>query len=599
MQPIIDVNPNDLSCIYSTLIHIIKQAEQLNIDTTSVTLDQALWLKAVNIINYMKLNIVCRLGAFHLQMSFLGSLGVLMAGSGLAEVMQCCYAPNSVKHILSGKAYSRAVRAHFLVESAATIILMESLMSCGKFKEETGEINTFYNRIVSSGYNSEVDKFPDSFYVFERALVEWKTELAAKSRTAKLWINYLHYVSLLKQLIRAERTADWELHLSSISQMVNLFAATGHNNYAKCARLYVEMMRELPTKHPSVYAQLSSGRHVAHRSKRTWSGLSTDLTIEQAMMRALKGRGGITHGRGATDSVRTTWVSTVHKTAAIKTALAQFTDLEYQHDAVQHPELGKSRTARDNSDLAKVTDFLRLHNPFDVTDNRLRSVTSGIVAAESDNVTCDSSEEVGAKILKKMDGLKYKEVVLKRSEQIRTLADVTNAGTKGMKTLNIDPTLLFSRLVVIMQRSSDIKSYFEFELSALPTALFKDSYMRKPDKSQLGKEMIAGIASTSLPQSAVHVVDGGYLLHVVTWTDPSAKNVGTYGDVIQRYIAYVDNHYGPNTVIVFDGYCTGANIKDHEHQRRAKKRAPDIAMESTKRRIGNKIHSLQMKTIRQ
>jgi hypothetical protein len=65
MQPIIDLNPNDLSCIYSTLMFIAKDAEKLHIKTPAVTFDQPLWLKAVNIVNCHKLNIVCRLGAFH------------------------------------------------------------------------------------------------------------------------------------------------------------------------------------------------------------------------------------------------------------------------------------------------------------------------------------------------------------------------------------------------------------------------------------------------------------------------------------------------------------------------------------------------------
>jgi hypothetical protein len=52
---------------------------------------------------------------------------------------------------------------------------------------------------------------------------------------AKLWLNYVRHVSLLKLFIRAERTGDWNLHLSSQWGMIPLFAATGHNNYAKSA----------------------------------------------------------------------------------------------------------------------------------------------------------------------------------------------------------------------------------------------------------------------------------------------------------------------------------------------------------------------------
>ena len=192
-------------------------------------------------------------------------------------------------------------------------------------------------------------------------------------------------------LLRAEKTADWQLHLISIRRMTNLFAATGHNNYAKCSRLYIEMMTELPNTHPDLYEQFMRGAHVARQSNKFWAGLSTDLTIKQAMMKAIKGQGGFTHCRGVTESVKTTWLSTVNKTAAVKTALAQFTDLEYCHDFILHPELGFSKTKRDNEDLKKILDFLELHNPFETNDARLHSLTSGIAAADSDNINCDNA----------------------------------------------------------------------------------------------------------------------------------------------------------------------------------------------------------------
>ena len=45
-----------------------------------------------------------------------------MAGSGLKEIMSQVYAEGSVEHMLSGKAVTRAVRAHFLVEGALNLL---------------------------------------------------------------------------------------------------------------------------------------------------------------------------------------------------------------------------------------------------------------------------------------------------------------------------------------------------------------------------------------------------------------------------------------------------------------------------------------------
>ena len=63
------------------------------------------------------MSIVLILGGFHTMMSYCGSIGTLMEGSGLAEAHKTCYGDVIMKHIASGKAISKALRAHFLTEA--------------------------------------------------------------------------------------------------------------------------------------------------------------------------------------------------------------------------------------------------------------------------------------------------------------------------------------------------------------------------------------------------------------------------------------------------------------------------------------------------
>ena len=91
--------------------------------------------------------------------------------------------------------------------------------------------------------------------------------------------------------------------LVAVGRMLNLFAATGHNNYAKSGRLYLQMMMELPHMHTWLYEQFSSnGFFTVRRSDRFWASQWTDLIIEQ-VMRTIKGHGWLTHGRVVTESV--------------------------------------------------------------------------------------------------------------------------------------------------------------------------------------------------------------------------------------------------------------------------------------------------------
>ena len=57
MLPIIDLQPSDPTCIYSTLKFIESQARNLGVISHCITFDQPLWYKATAIIHEMKLNI--------------------------------------------------------------------------------------------------------------------------------------------------------------------------------------------------------------------------------------------------------------------------------------------------------------------------------------------------------------------------------------------------------------------------------------------------------------------------------------------------------------------------------------------------------------
>jgi len=246
-----------------------------------------------------------------------------------------------------------------------------------------------------------------------------------------------------------------------------------------------------------------------------WAGLSTDLTIEQTMMRAVKGRSGLTHGRGMTDSVRLTWVRTMPKAATIYADLCALTELDKSSDNHHHADTSLAQARRDLSDINKLVEWLEVTDPFSMEDLRLRSLGSGVTASDGDGVNCDSAEEIGRCIMKKLDNCQYAEVVMKKADTVKTLADLTAVTAPNNKRLNIDNGLLFSRLLVILNREPDIEPYFEYELTATPSALFKDGFMRKADKSQLQHELIKAVdTSYRVIENSVFVIDGGCLLHV-------------------------------------------------------------------------------------
>lgn len=101
-----------------------------------------------------------------------------------------------------------------------------------------------------------------------------KQHLEEASHTDGLWFNYLHYIQIIKNFIRPERTGNRKLHLQSVKQMLSLFAATEHIHYAKSARLYLQNMTSLEFDFPWVHNKFVNQRyHTVRLSSRCWEAL--------------------------------------------------------------------------------------------------------------------------------------------------------------------------------------------------------------------------------------------------------------------------------------------------------------------------------------
>ncbi len=95
----------------------------------------------------------------------------------------------------------------------------------------------------------------------EAEKTSWKTSNVSKrsaQEQEKVWLTYMDYIDTLKFFIRAKRVGNWNMHIIAVCRMRNLLAATGYFNYAKSARMYLQLMLELPAGHPGCTNNLQS-----------------------------------------------------------------------------------------------------------------------------------------------------------------------------------------------------------------------------------------------------------------------------------------------------------------------------------------------------
>lgn len=148
--------------------------------------------------------------------------------------------------------------------------------------------------------------------------------------------------------------------------MIPFLHAGGHLHYAKFAHIYLQQMLKLEeVMTPSEYKDfVTQGYFTVRRSKKFWSGVWTDMTIEQVLMRTMKTAGGLTHGRVITESVVSRWVTAMPATSHIIDAVESFCGI-FSETSEQHVELRCSRQSRDKQDVEKMVLWLRSHNLFE------------------------------------------------------------------------------------------------------------------------------------------------------------------------------------------------------------------------------------------
>ena len=64
-----------------------------------------------------------------------------MVGSGLEDVQELVYAKNADNYLLSGKALARAVRGHFLVDTALNSLLVKGTFNIQSITEIVSHVN--------------------------------------------------------------------------------------------------------------------------------------------------------------------------------------------------------------------------------------------------------------------------------------------------------------------------------------------------------------------------------------------------------------------------------------------------------------------------
>ena len=136
-------------------------------------------------------------GCFHTVMNILGCVGYLMEASGLNDILGEIYGDNAVIHMLSGIAYSRALRGHLIIDQASSKFIIKKLND----DSFISELEPLYNDATEGKKETSEIEGNNILHEISARIQETKKTLASESRTSKLWLGYRRIIDIIRKYI--------------------------------------------------------------------------------------------------------------------------------------------------------------------------------------------------------------------------------------------------------------------------------------------------------------------------------------------------------------------------------------------------------------
>ena len=196
--PLMDSSPSDPKTMMTSIMKP-KKITEAGHESVVYTADQQLYRVALHLTwdnPDLCDNVFLRLGDMHFLMSYIRCIGSLMAQTGLEERLSEQFGG---VNLLTGKKFPENVHA-------LRLLLADILWPVLR--------------------KATVETMGDLKGVLEN--------LASGSHISRLWVDcFVRPMLTVLKYVRAEREADWPPHVSAVKEMVVLFFAAGHQNYAR------------------------------------------------------------------------------------------------------------------------------------------------------------------------------------------------------------------------------------------------------------------------------------------------------------------------------------------------------------------------------
>ena len=397
----------------------IRTSSQVGSEYTVVTQDLAIYeisygLRRKAPDKYKGL--ILRLGGFHLLMNFMGSIGKLMADSGLKEIFvkSKLLLEGTANKVLSGHGYYQALNAHLAVYESLHMLWWDEFEKWCLDQEPAADLEVLFEigkllkELLENIHKDqqepyEITKNIDAKLSKARSLMEEFKSARQDKKTHKLWSMYLEMCEIMLRFLHAERDGIWSEHLTAASQMLPYIVSAGHHKYG-------------------IEQKFMAGAFTVKRSDGSFSGIWTDMALEcgpNANAKGQRGQAGLS-GIVLKPETQDKWFITLPFTSKVCSNLHDL--LHNDHKGKEHHENTSAVTKRqvDSKDLVIQT-ICNHTNPFAYDDTDLINIMTSEVANDKVVRSLLNAKEIGLDCVQKYLSGEEKKLEIVKIETFGTM----------------------------------------------------------------------------------------------------------------------------------------------------------------------------------
>lgn len=601
--PLLPSPVTEYATVYTALKNFQNVLEQLQQPKMAVTCDEGVYHIAREIMLQRPMefsNLVLCIGSFHMIKILLGSIGKYLRGGGAETILTECgiFGLNVVEAVLNGSNYVRSMKGMYLLAEAMERLQFieffkqnpsqsykEEIIMLQKLKDSVSTKNQPQSKECLKNFMMSSDKLHTDFEQF-------KKEKEKQSETFTYWNNFIQMVYMLKDLVRADREGNWELHLHTVQSILPLFAVCDRTNYLRWGAVYLEDMRKLPENAPEVHQAFVAGKFVVKRTRGQFKAVGADMCLEQTINRSQKSSSGII-GSSRKKHFVTQWEMIYHEMLAVSNLHRNVSGSRpFNFELIVSHEFNKAETDADEMKIKDILTYVQSHeNPFTVEERKEKKLHNILTQEIMPDVVREQLlclQDIGAEKYGTFRNERLINKTKRLSDTIhRTNLQTFNSIAKNVKKIpqkisiekksrNAQKILDIARV-----RGCDMKEVFQYDLLATNSLIDGDGYMTKPNKSSLTIELEKVLAAEDYihPSQWDYTFPTAYIVDVMAYMRRiKTKNLKSFGELCEHLWNMIFNICkNPKRIdFVFDSYVEGS-VKDSERSRRATARGIEIS----------------------